>query len=134
LIADLRSITPPWTVSLPAQVAAVAALGEPDYYAGRYRQTHVLREALATDLRSLPGIELIPSIANFLLCHLPETGPDAAAVCAACRRAGVFLRDGSSISARLGRHALRIAVKSAEENAAIVAALRGAWPAAFQGN
>ena len=127
LIADLRSITPPWAVSLPGQVAAVAALGDPDYYAERYRQTHRLREALAADLLSLPGIELVPSIANFLLCHLAESGPDAAAICAACRLEGVFLRNARSISPRLGRHALRIAVKSPEENAAIVAAVRRAW-------
>ena len=35
----LRSLTPPWSVSLPAQVAAVNALQDPEYYARQYRKT-----------------------------------------------------------------------------------------------
>ena len=66
----LREITPPWAVSLPAQVAAVNALGDPEYYAARYRETRVLRENLAAALHAL-GIEVVPGAANFILCHLP---------------------------------------------------------------
>jgi histidinol-phosphate/aromatic aminotransferase/cobyric acid decarboxylase-like protein/GNAT superfamily N-acetyltransferase len=123
-IADLRAITPPWAVSLPAQIAAVAALTDPAYYADQYRQTHLLREELARDLRALGEIEVIPGVANFLLCHIPESGPTAAAIVADCRKKGVFLRDAGSMSARLGRHSLRIAVKSPAENAAVIAAVR----------
>ena len=36
LLAPLRRFVPPWAVSLPAQVTAVAALQSPDYYAARY--------------------------------------------------------------------------------------------------
>jgi histidinol-phosphate/aromatic aminotransferase/cobyric acid decarboxylase-like protein len=32
LLEDLRSVTPPWVVSLPAQVAAVHALIDNEYY------------------------------------------------------------------------------------------------------
>lgn len=39
---------PPWVVSLPAQVAAVAARKDPDYYRARYAQTAQLRRILAT--------------------------------------------------------------------------------------
>jgi histidinol-phosphate/aromatic aminotransferase/cobyric acid decarboxylase-like protein len=123
LMADLRGITPPWAVSLPAQIAAVKALADPDYYAHRYQQTHVLRQALAAELAKLPGIEVVAGVANFLLCHLPEAAPDAATVVTACRKSGVFLRDAGSMGKQLGRHAVRIAVKSAEENRAIVAAI-----------
>jgi histidinol-phosphate/aromatic aminotransferase/cobyric acid decarboxylase-like protein len=44
---SLRRVTPPWAVSLPAQVAAIKALDDPDYYASRYRETHQLSEELA---------------------------------------------------------------------------------------
>src|SRR5581483_11240201 len=79
LMEELRAINPPWAVSLLAQVAAVAALQDPDYYAARYAETHRLRDELAAKLSSLAGWEIIPGSANFLLCQLEERGPDAAA-------------------------------------------------------
>ncbi len=121
----LREITPPWAVSLPAQVAAVNALGDPEYYAVRYSETRLLRETLAGGLRSL-GIEVVPGAANFLLCHLPGEGPDAATVCRRCRTHDVFLRDASRISDRLGPHALRIAVKDRQSNSRIIETLKWA--------
>ena len=106
----LRAITPPWVVSLPAQVAAVNALRDPEYYAARHRETARVREILAAGLEGL-GWEVLPGIANFLLCHLPEAGPSAAAVTAACRRRDLFVRDAALMGTRLGTHAIRIAVK-----------------------
>jgi len=124
LMKEIRRATPPWAVSLPAQVAAVAALQDPAYYAVRYSETALLRDALATTLvDTIPGIEIVGSCANFLLCELPADGPDAAAVCEACRVDGVFLRDAGRTSRRLGRYALRIAVKDRADNARIVRAL-----------
>jgi len=102
-------------VSLPAQVAAVRALEDPEYYAARYRETHLLRESLASALRDL-GFDVIPAVANFLLCHLPENSPDAAAVSRRCRDHGVYLRDAGEISPVLGSRALRIAVKDDQTN------------------
>jgi len=107
LLEKLRSITPPWAVSLIGQVAAVAALGDPDYYIERYRQTHALRTRICDDLTKL-GLDVMPSTANFLLCHLPEDGPSAADVVARCRQQGLFIRDTSTMGVR---NAIRIAVK-----------------------
>jgi len=121
-LEKLRSITPPWVVSLPAQVAAVRALQDPDYYAARYRETTVLREQLATRLSSL-GLEVIPGIANFLLCHLPPDGPDAATVVQRCRKHGLFLRDAGVMGSQLGTHALRIAVKDSQTTRRMAAIL-----------
>jgi histidinol-phosphate/aromatic aminotransferase/cobyric acid decarboxylase-like protein len=108
LLESLRAITPPWAVSLPAQVAGVAALQDRDYYAARYRETHTYRAELAA---ALSALDVVPGVANFLLCHLPEDGPGAAEVVSRCRTAGVFLRDASNMGASLGTHAIRIAVK-----------------------
>ena len=76
---------PPYAVSLPAQVAAVFALQDPEYYAARYAETHVLREELVTGLRSVGIREVVPGIANFVLCHLPDDFPDATTVTLKCR-------------------------------------------------
>jgi histidinol-phosphate/aromatic aminotransferase/cobyric acid decarboxylase-like protein/GNAT superfamily N-acetyltransferase len=121
-LEKLRAITPPWVVSLLAQIAAVHALRDPDYYAARYHETSQLREQLAAGLTSL-GCEVIPGIANFLLCHLPPDGPDSATVVQRCRERSLFLRDARVMGSQLGTHALRIAVKDAETNEKILAIL-----------
>jgi histidinol-phosphate/aromatic aminotransferase/cobyric acid decarboxylase-like protein/GNAT superfamily N-acetyltransferase len=119
----LRAITPPWVVGLPAQVAAVRALQAPDYYAAFYRETARRREELAAGLRDL-GWDVLPGIANFLLCHLPEAGPDADTVVRLARREGVFLRDAVRMGANLGPRVIRIAVKDAATNARMIAVLQ----------
>jgi histidinol-phosphate/aromatic aminotransferase/cobyric acid decarboxylase-like protein len=130
LLEELRPTTPPWAVSLPAQVCAVAALQDPDYYSARYAETHRLRTELQKELTSLPGWKVISGIANFLLCHLPAAGPSASAVVARCREHGLFLRDASAMGRSLGAHALRIAVKDAETNRRMIEILRTILPAA----
>ena len=122
-LEPLRPITPPWAVSLPAQVAAVKALQDPAYYAARYEETHRLRGQLIESLRPL-GLEIVPSVANFLLCHLPAGGPDAATVVSRCREHGLFLRDASIMGSQMGSHALRIAVKDADTNRRLVEVLQ----------
>jgi len=124
-LESLRPITPPWAISLPAQVAAVKALQDPGYYAARHEETRRLREQLLDLLRPL-GLECVPSVTNFLLCHLPEDGPDAAAVVSRCREHGLFLRDAGLMGSQMGRHALRIAVKDAASNRRLAEVLRNA--------
>lgn len=125
IVAPLRFLLPPWAVSLPGQIAAVKALANADYYRRRWEETAQLRQALAEQLRGL-GLEVVDGTANFLLCHLPHDGPDAACVVHECRGRGVFLRDVSGLSPQLGRHALRVAVKDPRDNGHIVEALRAA--------
>jgi histidinol-phosphate/aromatic aminotransferase/cobyric acid decarboxylase-like protein/GNAT superfamily N-acetyltransferase len=115
LLEELRSITPPWAVSLVAQVAAVRALQDPGYYAGRYAETALLRAELSKALAEM-GMDVIDGAANFLLCHLPEAGASAVEIVARCRKQNLFLRDASPMGSGLGRHALRIAVKDRATN------------------
>jgi histidinol-phosphate/aromatic aminotransferase/cobyric acid decarboxylase-like protein/GNAT superfamily N-acetyltransferase len=122
-IDELRAITPPWAVSLPAQVAAVTALQDPDYYLRRYSETHRLRAQLVEQLGQFNGWEIVPGTANFLLCHLPEDGLDAVAIVQRCRTHGLFLRDAGAMGSRLGHRVLRIAVKDAATNRQMVAIL-----------
>ncbi len=111
----LRPLTPPWAVSLPAQIAAVNALEDPGYYAAKYQETHALRRQLIELLEPLHW-EIIPSVTNFVLCHLPENGPDADTVIARCRERGLFLRNVATMGTCFGNRAVRIAVKDAETN------------------
>ena len=114
-LEGLRAITPPWVISLPAQVAAVNALQDPDYYTARYKETAELRAQLCQELELL-GWQVTPGVANFLLCHLPAKGPDAVTMVRDCSAHGLFLRDVRSMGTELGPRALRIAVKDAVTN------------------
>ena len=122
-LEELRSITPPWAVSLPAQVAAVRALQDREYYADRYAETRALRRELGDDLIAL-GLDVIPGVANFLLGHLSESGPTAAEVVARCQERNLFLRDAAEMGSQVGRHGLRVAVKDAATNRRMIKILR----------
>lgn len=125
ILEELKSITPPWAVSLLGQVAAVKALQDPEYYAARYEETHRFRKRLVDDIHGLElGIEIIPSIANFILCHFSENGPDANTIIENCREMGLFLRNPGTMGTQLGDHAIRIAVKDPDTNSRIVAILK----------
>jgi histidinol-phosphate/aromatic aminotransferase/cobyric acid decarboxylase-like protein len=112
LIDPLRQLTPPWGVSLLAQLGAVEALRDTNYYEARYRETDSLREQLAAGLTSL-GWSVVPGCANFLLAHIPENQPTAADLIVACRERGLFLRDVGSMGTVFDGRSIRVAVKDA---------------------
>ncbi|MGW7066705.1 aminotransferase class I/II-fold pyridoxal phosphate-dependent enzyme [Streptomyces sp. NPDC054855] len=125
--AQLRRWTPPWPVSLPAQLAAVAALRDPAYYSDCWHQTHALRGQLAADLAALhESVVVEEAVANFLTLTLPSGGPSAAQLVDECRRRDVYLRDLSPLSSEYQGRTVRIAVKGMAENARIVAACQAA--------
>ncbi|WP_329373141.1 histidinol-phosphate aminotransferase family protein [Streptomyces sp. NBC_01483] len=125
--AQLRRRTPPWPLSLPAQLAAVAALRDPAYYSDCWLRTHALRRQLATDLAGLDeSVVVEEGVANFLTVTLPSGGPSAAQLVNECRRHDVYLRDLSPLSPECQGRTVRIAVKDTAENARIVAACQAA--------
>jgi histidinol-phosphate/aromatic aminotransferase/cobyric acid decarboxylase-like protein len=131
-IAGLIPWTPPWAVSLVAQLAAVRALEDPEYYAERYAETHLLRGELITGLRQLGIREIVPGKANFVMFHLETEHPTVSALVKECRESGVFLRDVFSMGANLGARALRIAVKDRKSNQIVLEALEKVLCAALQ--
>lgn len=115
MMDELRPISPPWAVSLPAQMAACEALRNKSYYEGRWAETHVLREQLAAGLEAL-GWDVVPGCANFLLCHLPPGQPNAAELVAACRGRGLFIRDVANMGSCFDKRTVRVAVKGRRTN------------------
>jgi histidinol-phosphate/aromatic aminotransferase/cobyric acid decarboxylase-like protein len=122
-LSALISLTPPWAVSLPAQVAAVRALEDEPYYLDRYRETHALRTELVGQLKKIGIREIVPGLANFALCHLEHDHPTAAELTSQIRKHGVFLRDVSLMGSSMGERAIRIAVKDRAANARIIEAI-----------
>jgi histidinol-phosphate/aromatic aminotransferase/cobyric acid decarboxylase-like protein len=120
IIEDFKATIPPWAVSLPAQIAATKALECPDYYSQRYAQTHLLRTTLIEQLIAQTDFAVIPGTANYILAHLPDSGPDAATLVEQCRSRGLLIRDASSMGSEIGSRAVRITVEDAATNRAIV--------------
>lgn len=126
MLEPLRALTPPWSVSLPAQVAAIHALQSPDYYEARYKETHVLRETMTHGLRTINIGEIVPGIANFILFHLADDHPDAGTVISRCRKQGLFIRDAAEMGSGMGDRAIRIAIKDSASNQRILQILENA--------
>ncbi len=126
VLAPLRGLTPPWSVSLPAQMAATKALEHPEYYDQCYRETHRLRAQFVHELKELGITEIIPGVANFVLFHLPDHSSDGSTVVQQCREQGLFIRDASEMGTGMSDRAIRIAVKDATTNQRILDILRDA--------
>jgi histidinol-phosphate/aromatic aminotransferase/cobyric acid decarboxylase-like protein len=122
-LSELIRWTPPWAVSLVAQVAAVRALEDAAYYAERYAETDLLRENLIDGLRNLGVREIVPGKANFVMFHLEPEHPTVESVIQESRESGVYLRDVTSMGMHLGAGALRIAVKDKKSNQMILETL-----------
>jgi histidinol-phosphate/aromatic aminotransferase/cobyric acid decarboxylase-like protein len=128
VLAPLRGLTPPWAVSLLGQVAAVAALGAPDYYRARYADTHAHRADLAAGLRALDAaLAVREGAANYVLVRLSDDGPDAATLVAACRARGLFIRNVQNMGTRVGSRTVRLAVKDAPTQARMRTLFAEAW-------
>ncbi len=110
----IRRHLPPWSVNALAQHAAVASLAD-----HRYEQRSVAfmdreRARFIARLRSIPGVTVYPSAANFLLVELPP-GWRASAIVAALRKHRLLIRDCSAVPG-LTERTVRIAVRRAKDN------------------
>jgi histidinol-phosphate/aromatic aminotransferase/cobyric acid decarboxylase-like protein/N-acyl-L-homoserine lactone synthetase len=123
MMDELRPFCPPWSVSLPGQIAACEALNATDYYRARWEETGVLRSELRDGLQEL-GWDVVPGCANFLLCHLPSSAPEAAALAAHARTHGLFVRDVANMGVSIDARTLRVAVKDRRTNLAMAEILR----------
>ena len=118
VVAALRAARQPWSVNSLA-LAALEAYGNGDLPpAALAGEVALAREDLAARLRSLPGVRVWPSAANFLLIRVPD-GP-------AARRGLLDRRIAVRAAATfpgLTPHHFRIAVRTAADHERLVTAL-----------
>jgi len=119
-IVRLAEARQPWSLSTPALAAAIASLQADDYRQKTVESIPLLRRDLADRLNQL-GLEVFPSRANYLLCRLPGSW-NAIDLVARLRIEGLLLRSCTDF-AGLDESYLRLAVRSAEENQRLLAAL-----------
>lgn len=119
--ARIRRLQAPWSVNTLAQSAAQSALKDQRH--AKRSLTFMQRERahLTKALGAIPGLQVFPSAANFLLVELPAP-LDATSVTQALRRQGLLIRDCASIPGLNGR-TIRVAVRTTAENQRLVTVL-----------
>ena len=119
-MTELRRFIPPWAVSLPGQLAAVAALKNPTYYHQQYSIIHEQRKMLTHELQQ-QNFSVLPGVANFILTFLPKgTSHTSSSFIEACKEKGVFIRDAQNMGVSLGNNSVRFAIRTHEENKRIL--------------
>lgn len=118
-LEEARSLQPSWSVNAVAAAAGIAAVGEVDFAVATNAEVGRLRAGLVGALGSVPGVEVFPGAANFLLLRGPRGTVERLA------RAGVLVR-GCGPFLGLDDEYLRVAVRKDDENQRLVDALRRA--------
>jgi histidinol-phosphate aminotransferase len=101
-------------VSAAATAAAIAALADTEYNRSTVARIVADREALASRLRQISGVEPLPSATNFLLVRLPVT--DAGPIVRELATRGVYVRHFGNPAFGI-RDCLRVSIGTPQDNA-----------------
>ena len=120
-IADvLNRVRGPFNVSAPAIAAGIAAIEDKAHQEMAVKHNETWLPWVAGELKKL-GLEVTPSVGNFLLIHFPTAGTKTAAA------ADAFLKSRAIIVRAVGAYklpqCLRMTIGTEAENRAVVAAL-----------
>jgi threonine-phosphate decarboxylase len=113
----VQTLQPSWPVNSVAAAAGIAAAEDKGFAEASRAEVARLREDLLGALDAIPGLQPFPGAANFLLVRGPDGLPERLA------RRGVLVR-GCGPFYGLGPEFFRVAVRSAEENGRLLAAIR----------
>ncbi|OAT86770.1 threonine-phosphate decarboxylase [Desulfotomaculum copahuensis] len=122
LIRRLKEARDPWSVNALAQVAGTTGLADKEYMAATRRLVAEEQVWLRERLNALPGINVRPGAANFLLVDAGAAGCSATELVHLLGRRGVLVRDCSNFPGLRGAY-IRVAVRRREENRVLVEAL-----------
>ncbi|MRV70980.1 histidinol-phosphate transaminase [Duganella sp. FT92W] len=124
LLEQLDKVRPPYNINVLTQVAAEFALDNIEVLNGQAAQLRNERAALSAALTAIPGVQVFPSAANFILARVP----DADAANAYLLSQKVLVKNVGKMHGVL-TNCLRITVSTPEENAAFLAAFKAAMAA-----
>jgi threonine-phosphate decarboxylase len=113
----VQALQPSWPVNAVAAAAGIAAVRDRGFAEASIAELARLREDLFGALDAIPGLRPFPGAANFLLVRGPDGLPERLA------RRRVLVR-GCGPFYGLGPEYFRVAVRSAEENGRLVAAIK----------
>jgi histidinol-phosphate/aromatic aminotransferase/cobyric acid decarboxylase-like protein len=106
---ELTKYFPPYSVGTLAQMAAITALDEADYYQRMVAETQKRIAYLTQYLNLIPGIAVLPSVGPGLLLDLKDFIVKAPAVEALAKEQAILVRDISDQGPQTPHRYLRIA-------------------------
>ncbi|WP_243311960.1 cobyric acid synthase [Fundidesulfovibrio agrisoli] len=116
----VRAQLSPWSVNTLAQAVGLRAMADREFEARSRENAAALRRELAAGLAALPGIEVFPGAANYLLCRLEK--PDVPALRARLLTRRIAIRDCSNFEG-LDARFFRVAVRARDDNERLLEAL-----------
>lgn len=119
LVEALQVVRLPYHLSALSQACGEVAVRHAAAALSAVEEIVAERDRLAKELQRVPGVEVFPSAANFLLFRTPLEGT---ALWRALAKAGVLVRDFSTVPGL--ERCLRVTVGTGEQNAAFVETLR----------
>ena len=121
VVERLKDRQPPWSVNSLAQEVSLAVLRDRAYATRSRTFMKSERSRFMSGLRSLSGLRIFPSVANFVLIELPAS-TCAGEVTDRLASEGMLVRDCSALSG-LTTQMIRVAIRTAKENRRLIAAL-----------
>lgn len=122
LAERIRTRIPPWSVNTLAQVVGEKATNDHAYAEMTRAFIEKEKAALEEKVRTIPGLRVFPSDANFLLIRILRGGLSAPQLAWRLLRKGIAIRVCDNF-AGLGNAFFRIAVRTTRENEALCNAL-----------
>ncbi len=122
IVDTLNRIRGPFNVSAPALAAGIEAIGDTKHEDASIAHNEQWLGKLTDGITAL-GLSVTPSVGNFLLVHFPQNGAKTALAAEAHFKSNnIIVRrvDGYGLPS-----ALRISLGTADDNEAVLAALRG---------
>lgn len=123
LVKQLNRSKEPWTVNVLAQKIGTVCTADKRFAAATRHFVAVERRYLYSQLRSVSGLQPLPSSANYLLLKITRTGLSSALLYEELARMGILVRDCRSFKG-MGDRFIRVAVKRRRDNRRLLAALK----------
>ena len=123
LLQEFDKVRPPYNINVLTQAAAEFVLGHTAILDAQAASLRAERSRLAASLAALPGLEVFPSAANFLLIRFTGDGQSGNAVFERLLERKVLIKNVGKMHASL-QNCLRVTVSTPEENAVFLDALK----------
>ncbi|MGE5621899.1 MAG: histidinol-phosphate transaminase [Bacillota bacterium] len=123
LLTEFDKVRPPYNVNVLTQAAAEFVLEHAEVLDAQAESLCAERAKLATALAALPGIEVFPSAANFLLLRVIDEKNNADSVFSALLGRKVLIKNVGKMHPLL-ENCLRVTVSTPEENRIFLDALK----------
>jgi histidinol-phosphate aminotransferase len=122
LLAEFDKVRPPYNINVLTQAAAEFMLEHIELLDAQAATLRDERTRLSAALAALPGVEVFPSAANFLLIRLQHTDNSAGSVFGRLLERKVLIKNVGKMHALLN-NCLRVTVSTPEENSLFLDAL-----------